>query len=365
MRILPRELKISAPGRVCLFGEHQDYLGLPVIAAAISLRIAVEGRRRLDSDVRLSLPDIRSADEFSLRGELVYTKERDYFRSAVNVLRRHGFTFSNGFDCEVRGAIPVNAGTSSSSALLVAWVNFLARMSDQGRVLPANICARYAYEAEVLEFGEPGGMMDQYTSAIGGVVAIDFAPEFAVAPLPSGLGTFVLGDSAEPKNTRRILAQVKNQMLDIVARLAEEDPHFSLIEATVESVQQYRRRLTPGQFTLLEGTVINHAITEEARELLGSPSPDAGRIGDLLNKHQSVLRDVQKISTPKIDGMLDAALRSGAYGGKINGSGGGGCMFAYAPDQPARVAEAVERAGGTAYVITVDEGTRVEVPEKV
>ncbi|MEC7694207.1 MAG: galactokinase family protein, partial [Bacteroidota bacterium] len=22
-----------APGRVCLFGEHQDYLGLPVIAA--------------------------------------------------------------------------------------------------------------------------------------------------------------------------------------------------------------------------------------------------------------------------------------------------------------------------------------------
>ena len=26
-----------APGRVCLFGEHQDYLGLPVIAAAIPL----------------------------------------------------------------------------------------------------------------------------------------------------------------------------------------------------------------------------------------------------------------------------------------------------------------------------------------
>ena len=33
-----------APGRVCLFGEHQDYLGLPVIAAAIPLgcRLVVE-----------------------------------------------------------------------------------------------------------------------------------------------------------------------------------------------------------------------------------------------------------------------------------------------------------------------------------
>ncbi|MCH1575403.1 MAG: galactokinase family protein, partial [Flavobacteriales bacterium] len=26
----------SAPGRLCLFGEHQDYLGLPVIAMAMN-----------------------------------------------------------------------------------------------------------------------------------------------------------------------------------------------------------------------------------------------------------------------------------------------------------------------------------------
>lgn len=365
MRILPDELKVSAPGRICLFGEHQDYLNLPVIACAISLRIAVEGSRRLDAEVKISLPDIRSAEEFSLQGQLAYARERDYFRSGVNVLRRHGFTFSNGFDCEVRGSIPVNAGTSSSSALLVAWVNFLARMSDQGRTLPPGACARYAYEAEVLEFGEPGGMMDQYTTAWGGVLAIDFMPEFTVLTLPSRLKTFVLGDSGEPKDTRGILTRVKTRMLDIVARLAEEDPHFSLIDANVEAVQQYRPLLAADQFTLLEGTIINHAITEEARVLLGDPELDEARFGDLLNKHQSVLRDVLKISTPKIDRMLDAALRSGGYGGKINGSGGGGCMFVYAPDQPARVADAVRREGGTAHIVSVGEGTRVEIPERI
>lgn len=55
--------------------------------------------------------------------------------------------------------------------------------------------------------------------------------------------------------------------------------------------------------------------------------------------------------------MLDAALMTGALGGKINGSGGGGCMFAYAPAQPEAVAEAIERVGGRAYVVTVDRGT--------
>ncbi|MEP0823197.1 MAG: GHMP kinase, partial [Ignavibacterium sp.] len=57
--------------------------------------------------------------------------------------------------------------------------------------------------------------------------------------------------------------------------------------------------------------------------------------------------------------MIDAALKAGALGAKINGSGGGGCMFAYAPDNADRVAEAVG-ALGEAMVVSIDEGTRRE-----
>jgi galactokinase len=57
--------------------------------------------------------------------------------------------------------------------------------------------------------------------------------------------------------------------------------------------------------------------------------------------------------------MMDAASNSGALGGKINGSGGGGCMFAYAPNNPEHVAEAIEKVGGKAYIIQGDEGTRI------
>ena len=356
-------LRISTPGRVCLFGEHQDYLGLPVIPCAISLRIMVEGSYRGDREVRIDLPDIGGQEAFSLDGTLPYTVERDYFRSAMNVVRREGFTFSRGFECVVRGKIPINAGTSSSSALIVSWVNFLGRMSDQHRELPAPEIARLAHAAEVLEFREPGGMMDHYSTALGGVIAIDFFPRLAVESLAPALGTFVLGDSGEPKDTRGILARVKDQVLEATRQLATRHPDFSLQDVPVEDLDHYRDELTPSRLALLRGTLRNRDITRRAKELLRTPSLDHRKLGALLNEHQTILRDVLRISTPKIDRMILSALASGAYGGKINGSGGGGCMFVYAPDHPEAVARAIEAAAGKAFIVEPDSGTRVESME--
>jgi galactokinase len=354
------ELTISTPGRVCLFGEHQDYLLLPVIPCAISLRIRLSGRRRSDSRVDLNLPDIGAREIFRLDDARTYLRERDYYRSVVNVLRRHGVSIAGGFDCTVRSTIPVNAGTSSSSALVVSWAHFLARMSEQELSPSAAELGRWAYEAEVLEFGEPGGMMDQYSTAYGGIVAIDFFPDVRVERLDAALGTIVLGDSREPKETKLILSRVKDRVLAIARRLTAEDPHFSLATASLNDPAAAGDRLSPEERSLLAGTLRNRDITAEARELLRRVPLDHRRLGALLTEHQRVLRDSLHISTPKIDRMLDAALAAGAYGGKINGSGGGGCMFAYAPEAPERIAEAIERAGGTAYIVRADAGTRVE-----
>lgn len=360
-RSMPDELVVSTPGRICLFGEHQDYLRLPVIPAAISLRITFEARRRRDSLVHISLPDVHSSESFSLEGNPGTLKPGDYFRSAVQVLRTAGFTFSTGIDCVVRSTIPIKAGTSSSSALVVSWVNVLALISEQHRTLHPDHIARYAHEAEVVAFHQAGGMMDQFSTAYGGVLSIDFFPEISVEPLKVELKNFVLGDSGEPKDTQGILSRVKSGVLDIVKRLCANHPDFSLHSATFDRISEFKRELTDDQAVLLEGTIQNHEITKEARRLLQVKPLDHKRLGALLTKHQSVLRDVQRISTPKIDRMLDEALLAGAYGGKINGSGGGGCMFAYAPEYPERVAEAIERVGGRSYIVSVDEGTRSEL----
>ncbi len=355
------ELIVSTPGRVCLFGEHQDYLRLPVIPCAISLRISISGRRRNDSEVHIDLPDIQSEEFFLLQNTQPYVKERDYFRSSINVLLRHGFTFSKGVDCRVQSTIPINAGTSSSSALIVSWINFLALMSDKQTKLSPMELGTYAHEAEVLEFGEPGGMMDQYSTAFGRVLAIDFYPAVRVESLNADLKTFVLGDSGEPKDTKNILARVKNQVLAIVKRLSEKYNEFSLFTLDSKQLERFKQEVSAEQYQLLSGTIRNRAITGEARKLFHHHSLDHKLLGNLLIEHQNVLRDVLKISTKKIDRMLDAAMNAGAYGGKINGSGGGGCMFAYAPEHPEKVAEAIERAGGKAYIVAMDEGSRNDV----
>lgn len=354
----PASLRVSTPGRICLFGEHQDYLNLPVIPAAISLRITVESRARTDRLISVDLPDVGAHETFSLDGRLEYTAERDYLRSAVNVLRRHGFTFSRGLDCTVRGNIPINAGASSSSALVVSWVNLLAHTSDQARTLSPEEIARLAHEAEVVEFGEPGGMMDHYSTARGGILFIDFVPALDVQTINVQLKSFVLGNSLEPKDTKATLAGVKHLVLEIVRKLSARDATFALNNVTEENIDEAITILDAGQRSLLRGTARNHEITLNAKRILQKQPLDDRRLGELLNEHQSILRDVLKISTSKIDRMLDAAMKAGAFGGKINGSGGGGCMFAYTPEHPERVAEAIERVGGQAYIVSVAAGTR-------
>ncbi|NOY77599.1 MAG: GHMP kinase [Calditrichaeota bacterium] len=357
---MPRELVVSAPGRICLFGEHQDYLELPVITSAINLRIEIKGKPIPEKTVRFSLPDIQSEERFNIQANIPYNQERDYFKSVVNVLQREGLSLEQGFNCVVRGNIPINSGTSSSSALVVAWVKFLLEAVNHHRKNDAVYIAQLAHKAEVVEFNEPGGMMDHFATSLGGVLFLDFRSPQPVQRLTASLGKFVLGDSKESKDTKGILARVKNGMLSILKTYPNHIPYEKLPELSIEDVAGLRSKLSAEQFDLLRGFLENKEITFKALHALKRPLLDHSEFGRLLNRHQAVLRDVLKISTPKIDRMLEAALKAGALGGKINGSGGGGCMFAYAPDNPEAVAEAIREAGGIPYIVDVDEGVRSE-----
>lgn len=356
-------LRVSTPGRICLFGEHQDYLNLPIVACAISLRISIEGNRRNDKTVNINLPDINDKDNFSLDKPLKYNKERDYFRSSINVLRRHGFQFSHGIECTVQGNIPINSGTSSSSALIVTWINFLSQMSDQRKKFTPEQIAEFAYEAEVLEFAEPGGMMDQYSTALGGVITLASSPAVTVKKMDAKLGKFVLGDSSEPKDTKLILSRVKEQIQKVVVALKKKYSGFSLRTVTEKEIDSYFKDLTIEQLELLKGTIKNRNITRKAENILNTLPLDHKKIGKLLTEHHTVLRDILKISTTKIDRMIEASLKAGAYGAKINGSGGGGCMFAYAPVNTDEVKDAIKKEGGIAYIVHVDEGTHSNLLE--
>lgn len=353
-------MKVSTPGRICLFGEHQDYLGLPVIAMAISRRVSIEGSKRADNQVVIHKPNINQKEVFELTNPLIYLKKRDYFRSGINVLRKIGFEFSSGFEVEIQGNIPINSGTSSSSALLVSWIHFLTQNADNPRTLSRKEIGELAYQAEVLEFGEPGGMMDQYSTAIGDIIYLESTPMIKVEDLTPNLGNFVLGDSLEPKDTLKILGHVKFGMLKAIEKIKAYDASFDLFKTPKERAQDYKNILTQDELILLKGNLSDRDILREALTMFRSQNVDNQRLGELLNIHQDSLREAKRVSTPKINKMIEAALDAGAIGGKINGSGGGGCMFVYAPTNTEKVAEAIEKAGGKSYIITKDKGTSIE-----
>lgn len=350
---------VSTPGRICLFGEHQDYLGLPIIAAAISKRIQVKGIGKLDGEFIIHLPDIQKIEKFELDFPLEYKQDRDYFKSILNVLNRKGHQISYGLELEVRGNIPINSGTSSSSALNVSFLNFLNHEYKLG--YNSQEIGEIAYEAEVLEFGEPGGMMDQYSTAIGNVIYLASVPKIKINSFSKKLGTFVLGDSLEPKDTLGILSRVKYGTLAGLEKIQKEFPDFSIHTASISDLEKVKEFLSEDEYVLIKSNISDRDLLKNALDLFEENKDWSDEeLGDLLNEHQVNLREHKRISTPKIDRMIQASLDAGALGAKINGSGGGGCMFAYAPNNAQKVAEAIESVGGKAYIIEVDHGTQVE-----
>lgn len=338
-------------------------MDLPVIAAAIDLTIDIRGEISEGHDIRLDLEDLNEQVEFDSRNAR-YTAERDYLRSSVNVLRRRHLFQPRNIQASIRGNIPIQAGTSSSSALVVAWCGFLLRAAgpEDGIQVPPSQIAELAYQAEVVEFGESGGRMDQYASAIGGIVYLDFYRDLEVAPLPAHqvIKEFVLGDSLQPKDTQKTLKRIRHGQEQGLKELSRHISFKHPYHLEWEEVRACLPKISIEWRSYLEAVLSNHDITRQARMELSKASPDIPRIAALMNRHHFILRERLGISTPRIERMIEHAMAAGAMSAKINGSGEGGCMFAFCPGKQAEVAEAIARAGGKPYVINVGPGLQIE-----
>lgn len=353
------ELRVSSPGRMCLLGEHQDYFGLAIIAAAVDLRITFAGTRRTDDRIVIDMPDIGEREELTIASEMPYDKKRDYLKSAINIHHRAGLPMT-GWDIRVTSTIPINAGTSSSSAMVVAWNKFLLEAAGDPRAGDPHALAELGFETEVAEFKEPGGRMDHYASAYGGIVWIRFDEPMKFDQMDNPLRTFVLANSLQKKDTTGTLGFIKSHVLDGAARIRRIIPGFDLKSPLTKGVLAEIDKLPVDNRRLLKGTLLTRDLTAQGARLFSAKPFDHRRFGAMISAQHQVLRDHLQISTDKIEAMIGAALDAGAIGAKINGSGGGGCMFAYAPEHPDQVAAAIEKIGGQPFIVHVGEGARRE-----
>jgi len=357
-------IKSKAPGRICLFGEHQDYMSLSVINAAIDLRILVEGVIKQGNNINVSLPDIE--EEISFKSEnIVYDNKKEYIKSVINVLKARGLFEPMNVEAVLNGNIPQRAGASSSSALTVAWTGFLLGYrfnSDEIKKMRKDI-AEIAFFAEVEEFGESGGRQDQYASAFGNVNYFTFYDDIKVEQLYPNLGGFVLGDSGEPKDTQKTLKRVRNAQEEGLKEFSKFYKFDKNADIDFKIASSFFSRVSSGIRPYLEAVVENYDITKRALIELKKKVIDNDRIAKLMNRHHSILRDNLNISTPKIEKMINNSLEAGGLSAKINGSGEGGCMFVYCPGKEQEVAEAISKAGGTPHIISISDGVEVSISE--
>ncbi len=368
------EIRVSTPSRLCLFGEHLDYLGLEVIAVAINLRFSARIAKRDDSLIRIAIRDssIHTLNEENKKGlyaiheiyisePIVYVKERDYLRSTINVLLREGYPLS-GFDIQMDSEIPIGKGMCSSSTMIVVLIRALLEGIGHPDAENPEKIAHLAFLAEVAEFQEPGGMMDHYSSALGGLVHLSFPEGRTEVKHLSGKlhGRFILFDSRQQKDTTRVLGNAKRPALEAIESLRDYGI-TSVRDFTDDSKLPLLEKLDAAHKKVLSAAIDNYRILLEAKALLTAGKIDDAAIGALLCRHHANLRDGLSISTERIEKILDTAMACGALGGKINGSGGGGCgyVYAYAEDCE-KIVNAIEALGYPAKILCQDEGVRRE-----
>jgi len=350
-----------APGRTCLFGDHQDYLGLPVIACAIDRNINLAAVENDSKTFVLNMIDINEVRVIDINATFEILEPRDYFASSLRVLRRYGCIPNVGYTITIKGNIPINSGTSSSSALLMAWIRFLIEAFGIDHEVTPEFISKLGYESEVLEHGEPGGMMDHFSIGVGNIVHINTKQPFSYTVVGSELKGLITGVSGVPKETIGLLGNLKGNALMAIDIVKQNYPDFDLNKSEVEDIARYKNCLPDRLIPFFEAALKNYQYTKDALKEFEKPTLNLKRIGELMNQHHQVLRDLLKITVPRIDDMINAALKAGAYGAKIVGSGGGGSIVVIAdPANEDLVIEAILKAGAQqAYAVRVDPGVRI------
>ena len=166
----------SAPGRTEIGGNHTDHQQGCVLAAAVNLDTIAAVRPTKTGLIRVMSQGYPMCvvDTKELRPvEAERGRTAAFIRGVAAGFAGLGCEIG-GFDACVASDVPPGAGLSSSAAFEVLLGTILNYLYFDGKAFPLET-AKIGKMAENVYFGKPCGLMDQATSAMGNLVAMDFA----------------------------------------------------------------------------------------------------------------------------------------------------------------------------------------------
>ena len=287
-------MQFAAHGKVILLGEHSVVYGHPALAGALADGVTVEATPGRGV---LRIP------QWSCVIDPVIDVDATLARAYAAIRERAN---SPKTDLVLTFNLPTGAGLGSSAAMAVAVGRALG--------LDGAALADAAMASETVIHGKPSGL-DHTVSMAGGFGLFTRAgglQSLRAAPLP-----LVIGHTGKARDTKGRVARVAELVNE---RGDEVRERFRAIEALVAR----------GADAVARGSY--------------------GELGAAMNENQRHLEALE-VSCPEIERMCGIARDAGAFGAKLTGGGGGGCVIAVGND--AAVAEAWRQAGFVTFTATV------------
>jgi len=298
--------KGSGYGKVILFGEHFVVHGVPGIVSAID--------STTDAEVKKTGKAIAIRDERKTAKGYSEEKRLQQLESIDRMLKAMGIDPQTPLSIWIGGTLPGFSGLGASAASSVAIARAIAE--ELGMNVPNKRINEVAYEAEKAYAGNPSGI-DNTAATFGGLM------------------WFQKSLTGEANTIERISIQKPVEI--ILGSTGKVANTKTMVEGVAERKRQNPQRYDP-LFKQAEALAYAGKKALEAYDLK--------KLGELMNENHRLLQEIE-VSSRELDLLVDIARKQGAYGAKLTGGGGGGCMTALTPttELQERVATAIEKEG--------------------
>ena len=371
----------SAPGRAELGGNHTDHQHGYGLAAAVTLDLVAVAARNEDGYVRVKSRGFNKLDVIDLTvsgpqaGESTHSAR--LIRGIAEGFRAAGKTVG-GFDAYTASDVLRGSGLSSSAAFEMGMAAVWNGEYGCG-LAPAQL-AKICQYAENTYFGKPSGLLDQLTSAVGGVIFADFAdPQAPVIEkihadglLPPGMFLCVTDTRGSHSELTGEFAAIRQEMEQVAAALGRQ------VLGQVKEADFWaalpRLRQRCGDRAVLRAI---HYFEENARALAQRDALrakqfatfaqlvlESGRASFALCQNVYCSTDVRHQGLSVALALSQSILQGSGGAWRMQGGGFAGTIQAYVPQERlARYRSEIERVfgPGSCYVLCLREHGAVRV----
>jgi len=305
-------IRSKAPLRIGLAGggtdvsPYSDIYGGAILNATLSLYAYASIKPREDGKIVINAIDRNEIIELKSEEELPIDGHLNLAKGVYNRIVKDFIKKPLSFEINTYVDAPPGSGLGSSSTLVVAilgaFVEWLKLPLGEYDI------AHLAYVIEREDLKMAGGKQDQYAATFGGVNYMEFYANDKVIVNPLRIKSKFLNELEH--NLVLFYTQTSRLSSEIIQQQA--DNVNAKKSSSIDAMHQLKEQSILMKEAILRGEVDN--------------------IGKILHDgwmHKKQMAD--GISNASIDAIYEAALQSGATGGKISGAGGGGFMIFYAP----------------------------------